>query len=96
MEVLYTHYPKMTGPFSNFLKKPQDLGLLAKCACIMCTTIVYRRTANFLVCLVCQKLANFTFISNSRVKTSKLTPDEHIFSVAHRDLLVSFFSFFFI
>ena len=49
----------------------QDMDLLAKCGCIMCTNLVYWQTANFLVCLVCQKLANCTFISNSRVKTSK-------------------------
>jgi hypothetical protein len=28
----------------------QDVGLSAKCGCIMCTTIVYRRTTNTLVC----------------------------------------------
>jgi hypothetical protein len=49
----------------------QDVGLSAKCGCIMCTIINYRRTSNILVCLVCQKLANCTFIPNSRVTTSK-------------------------
>jgi hypothetical protein len=48
----------------------QDVGLLAKCGCIMCTIIVYRRTADILVCSICQKLANCTFISKSRVTTS--------------------------
>jgi hypothetical protein len=57
------------------------------------TTIVYWRTANFLVCSICQKLANCTFISNSRVKTSKLTPDKQVFSVGYQDLLV--FKFYF-
>jgi hypothetical protein len=62
----------------------QDLGLLAKCGCRIYTTIVYWWTADFLVCSVCQKLANCTFISNSRVKTSKLMPDKHIFSAGHQ------------
>jgi hypothetical protein len=65
----------------------QDLGLLTKFGYIMCTTIDYRWTANFLVCLVCQRLANYTFISNSRVKPSKLTSDKHISSAHHRDFL---------
>jgi hypothetical protein len=43
---------------SNYWKKKsknniQDLGFLAKCECIMCTTIVYQRTAKILVCSVC-------------------------------------------
>jgi hypothetical protein len=49
----------------------QDLCLLAKCRCILCTAIVYRQTADILVCSVCQKLANCTFIPNSRATTSK-------------------------
>jgi hypothetical protein len=49
----------------------QDLGLLAKSGCIMCTAIVYRRTTDILVCSICQKLANCTFIPNSRATTSK-------------------------
>jgi hypothetical protein len=49
----------------------QDMGLLAKCGCIMFTIIVYRQIANILVCSVCQKLVNCTFISNSRVTISK-------------------------
>ena len=73
----------------------QDLGIWAKCGCIMRTTIVYRWIANFFVCLVCQELANCTFISNSRVKTSKLMHDKHIFLAGYRDLLVFlFFPFF--
>jgi hypothetical protein len=59
----------------------------------MCTTIVYRQTTNFLVCSVCQKLANCAFMFNSRVKTSKLTPDKHIFLAGHQDLLVILFFF---
>jgi hypothetical protein len=47
----------------------QDVSLSVKCGCIMCTTIVYQRTADILVCLVCQKLAYCTFIPNSRVTT---------------------------
>jgi hypothetical protein len=49
----------------------QDLHLLAKIRCIMCTTIVYQRIANIFVCSVCQNLANCTFIPNSRATTSK-------------------------
>ena len=49
----------------------QDVALLAKCGCKMCTTIVYQQTTNILVCSVCQKLANYTFIPNSRITTSK-------------------------
>ena len=49
----------------------QDVDLLAKCGCIMCTTIIYQWTPDFLICSICQKLANDTFILNSRVKTSK-------------------------
>ena len=63
----------------------QDLGLSIKCGCIMCTIIVYWWITNFLVCLICQKLENCTFMSNLRVKTSKLSPDKHIFSVGRRD-----------
>jgi hypothetical protein len=48
----------------------QGLGLSAKSRYIMCATIVYRRTTNILIGLVCQKLANCTFIPNLRVKTS--------------------------
>jgi hypothetical protein len=47
------------------------MSLLAKSGCIMCTAIVYRQTANILVCSVCQKLANFTFIPNLRAIASK-------------------------
>jgi hypothetical protein len=36
----------------------QNVGFLAKCGCIMYTTIVYQWTTDILVCLVCQKLAN--------------------------------------
>jgi hypothetical protein len=43
----------------------QDVGLLAKCGCIMRTIIVYWLIINILVCLVFQKLANCTFIPNS-------------------------------
>jgi hypothetical protein len=66
----------------------------------MCTTIVYQRIADFLVCSVRQKLVNCTFISNSRVKTSKLTPYKHIFLIDRQDLqdffwfVYLFFSFF--
>jgi hypothetical protein len=49
----------------------QDVGLLAKCGCIMCTTIVYWWTTDILVCSVCQKLVNCTFIPKSRVLTFK-------------------------
>jgi hypothetical protein len=35
-----------------------DVGSLAKCGCIMCTTIVYWWITDTLVYLVCQKLAN--------------------------------------
>jgi hypothetical protein len=50
----------------------QNVGFSADCGCIMCTIVVNRRTANFLVCLVCQNLANCTFKPNSRVTTSKV------------------------
>jgi hypothetical protein len=40
----------------------QDLGLLAKHGCIMYTAIGC--TTDILVCSVCQKLANCTFIPN--------------------------------
>jgi hypothetical protein len=49
----------------------QDLGLSAKSGCIICIAIVYRQTADILVCSVCQKLANCTFIPNLRTTTSK-------------------------
>jgi hypothetical protein len=49
----------------------QDVGLLAKFRCRMFTAIVYQQTTNILVCSVCQKLANCTFITNSRITTSK-------------------------
>jgi hypothetical protein len=49
----------------------QDLGLSAKSGCIMCSAIIYHQTANILVCPVCQKLANCTFIPNSKAITSK-------------------------
>jgi hypothetical protein len=49
----------------------QDLGLSAKCGYIMCAISVYWWTTDILVCSVCQKLANCTFIPNLRVKTSK-------------------------
>jgi hypothetical protein len=75
MLVIYKHCSHITY-LTNYRQKKsknniQDMDLSAKCGCIMCTFIVYWRTANFLVCLVCQKLANCTFISNSRVTTSK-------------------------
>jgi hypothetical protein len=44
-----------------FRNNIQDVGLSAKCGCIMCTIIVYKRTADILVCLVCQKLAKLYF-----------------------------------
>ena len=44
----------------------QDLGLSAKCGCIMCIAIVDQRIVNILVCLVCQKLEYYTFIPNSK------------------------------
>jgi hypothetical protein len=49
----------------------QDLGLSTKYGCIMRATIVYWQTTNILVCLICQNLANCTFIPDLRVKTSK-------------------------
>jgi hypothetical protein len=49
----------------------QDMGLLAKGGCLICIAIVYRRTVDILVCLVCQKLANCTLVPNSRATTSK-------------------------
>jgi hypothetical protein len=49
----------------------QDEGLLAKYGCIMCATLVYWWTTDILVCSICQKLANCTFIPNLRFKTSK-------------------------
>jgi hypothetical protein len=36
----------------------QNMGLLAKCGCIMYTTIVYRWTTDILVCPVCQNFKN--------------------------------------
>jgi hypothetical protein len=39
----------------------QDLGLSAKCGCIMCTTIVYWGTANFLVCFSLLKVSKMYF-----------------------------------
>jgi hypothetical protein len=38
----------------------QDVDLFAKCGCIMCTTIIYHWIADFLICSICQKLANYT------------------------------------
>jgi hypothetical protein len=37
-----------------FRNNIQGLGLLAKYGCIMCNAIVYRQTANILVCSVYQ------------------------------------------
>jgi hypothetical protein len=42
----------------NSIINIQDVGLSTKYGCIMCTTIVYQRTADVLVCLVCQKSTN--------------------------------------
>jgi hypothetical protein len=39
----------------------QDVGLLAKCGCIMCTTIVYQEIANILVCSILSKVSKFYF-----------------------------------
>jgi hypothetical protein len=39
----------------------QDAGLLAKCGCIMCTTIVHRGTADIFVCLVLSKISKLYF-----------------------------------
>jgi hypothetical protein len=50
--------PYLTNYGKKSINNIQDLDLLAKCGCIMCTTSVYRQTADFLVCSVCQKLAN--------------------------------------
>jgi hypothetical protein len=50
----------------------QDVGLSTKCGCIMCATIVYHRPINILVYPVYQKLANCSFISDLRVKSSKI------------------------
>jgi hypothetical protein len=36
----------------------QNVDFSAKCGCIICTTIIYQRTINILVCSICQKLAN--------------------------------------
>ena len=60
----------------------QDVDFSTKCGCMMYTIIVHWQAANHFVCSICQKLANCTSISNSRVKTSKLRPNKYIFSLA--------------
>jgi hypothetical protein len=56
---------------NKFKNNIHNVGLLAKRGCIMCTTIDYQWKTDILVCSVCQKLVNCTFILNSKVTTSK-------------------------
>jgi hypothetical protein len=67
MQPIYKNMHLINYGQKNSRNNIQNVGLLAKCGCIMCTIIVYQQTTGILVCLVCQKLANCTFIPNSRV-----------------------------